>query len=246
MEYRRLRDDVLDAGSEIRLLKRTSSPGKSYVKVDDLEAIWDMRAYSLKNDPVFKNKIKAQALIYPGLQVLDSLVPSHQENEHGPLLTRDTAIKMACLYLTRDEALPQAMRKNQHMPQESRHLFKFVNWSNFLPDKYKKNYIYMKPVLGRLNLSYPALLDSRLSPLLVNDSQLQKCPLTYIVTCQYDILRDDGLMYVTRLQNVGVNVVHDHLEDGFHGALSFMSSPFYLQLGVRIKDKYISWLEENL
>ncbi|KAL4672682.1 hypothetical protein H8957_009596 [Semnopithecus entellus] len=200
----------------------------------------------LKSDPVFKNKIKAQALIYPSLQVIDSLVPSQQENEHGLLLTRDMAIKMACLYLTSNEALPQAMRKNQHMPQESRHLFKFVNWSNFLPDKYKKNYIYMEPLLGKLNLSYPALLDSRLSPLLVNDSQLQKCPLTYILTCQYDILRDDGLMYVTRLQNVGVDVVHDHLEDGFHGALSFMSSPFYLQLGIRIKDKYISWLEENL
>lgn len=47
MEYRRLKDDVLGAGNEIRLLKRTSSPGKSYVEVDDLEAIWDMRAYSV-------------------------------------------------------------------------------------------------------------------------------------------------------------------------------------------------------
>ncbi|XP_054338815.1 arylacetamide deacetylase-like 2 [Pongo pygmaeus] len=200
----------------------------------------------LKNDPVFKNKIKAQALIYPFLQILDSFTPSHQEYKHGPLLTRDIAIKMVCLYLTRDEALPQATNKNQHMPQESRHLFKLVNWSTFLPDKYKKNYIYTEPILGRLDVSYPALLDSRLSPLLVNDSQLQKLPLTYIITCQHDILRDDGLIYVTRLQNVGVNVVHDHIEDGIHGALSLISPRFYLLLGIRIKDKYINWLEENL
>ena len=74
----------------------------------------------------------------------------------------------------------------------------------------------------------------------------KSCPLTYFLTCQHDILRDDGLMYVSRLRNVGVKVFHDHMEDGIHGALSFMASPIYLKLGIRIKDNYINWLEENL
>ncbi|GAB5576737.1 arylacetamide deacetylase-like 2 [Prionailurus iriomotensis] len=43
---------------------------------------------------------------------------------HGPILSRDMAIKMGCLYLTKDKALPQAVRENQHMPHGSRHLFK--------------------------------------------------------------------------------------------------------------------------
>ena len=86
----------------------------------------------------------------------------------------------------------------------------------------------------------------RLSPLLANESQLQNLPSTYILTYEYDVLRDDGLIYVSRLQNVGVKVSHDYMEDGIHGALSFMASPIYLQLGIRIKDKYINWLEENL
>ncbi|XP_062934333.1 arylacetamide deacetylase-like 2 [Cynocephalus volans] len=200
----------------------------------------------LRNDPEFKNKIKAQALIYPGLQGADTFVPSHQEYERGPILSRDMMIKLGCLYLTKDKDLPQAMKKNQHMPQGSRHLFKFVNWSILLPEKYRKNHVYTEPILGNLNSSYPELLDSRISPLLVDDSQLQNLPLTYIVTCEHDVLRDDALMYVTRLQNVGVKVAHDHMEDGIHGALSFMSSPFYLKLGIRIKNKYMNWLEENL
>ncbi|XP_055274841.1 arylacetamide deacetylase-like 2 [Moschus berezovskii] len=203
-------------------------------------------AQLIQNDPEFKNKLKAQALIYPGLQVIDTSIPSQRENEHGPLLSKKLALELACLYLTQDKTLPQAMMKNQHMPHGSRHLFKLVNWSTLLPEEYKRNHVYTEPILGRLNPSYSALLDSRLSPLAVNDSQLQNLPLTYILTCQHDILRDDGLMYVSRLQNVGVKVSHDHMEDGIHGALSFTASPVYLQLGIRIKDMYINWLEENL
>ncbi|XP_042811497.1 arylacetamide deacetylase-like 2 [Panthera leo] len=197
-------------------------------------------------DLEIKHKIKLQALIYPVLQIIDSCLPSHQEHERGIILTKDLGIKLISSYLTTDETLTQAIRRNQHMPLESRHLFKFVNWSTLLPKKYRKNHVYTKPVLGRHNYSLPALMDIRASPLLANDSQLQSLPSTYILTCQYDCVRDDGFMYVTRLQNVGVQVTHDHIENGFHGALSLMVSPVYLRLGLRIKDMYISWLDKNL
>nr|XP_019587489.1 PREDICTED: arylacetamide deacetylase-like 2 [Rhinolophus sinicus] len=200
----------------------------------------------VQNDLEVNHKIKIQALLYPHLQIIDSYLPSHRENEHGIVLTRDIAIKLVSLYLSKDETLPQAMKKNQHMPLESRHLFKFVNWTTLLPKKYRKDHVYTEPVLGRTNYSLPALMDSRASPLLANDSQLQNLPSTYILTCQYDTVRDDGLMYVSRLQNVGVQVVHEHIEDGFHGALSYMRSPLYLRLGLRIRDMYISWLDKNL
>ncbi|VFV19185.1 arylacetamide deacetylase-like 2 [Lynx pardinus] len=197
-------------------------------------------------DLEIKHKIKLQALIYPVLQIIDSCLPSHQENEHGIILTKDLGIKLVSSYITTDETVTQAMRRNQHMPLESRHLFKFVNWSTLLPKKYRKNHVYTEPVLGRHNYSLPALMDIRASPLLANDSQLQNLPSTYILTCQYDCVRDDGLMYVTRLQNVGVQVTHDHIENGFHGALLFMVSPPYLRLGLRIRDMYVSWLDKNL
>ncbi|XP_059120685.1 arylacetamide deacetylase-like 2 [Peromyscus eremicus] len=200
----------------------------------------------LQNDPEYKGRIKAQALIYPGLQLIDTLLPSHREYEHGPILSREMTIKLVCLYVTEDKALFQAALRNEHMPEGSRHLLKFVNWSDFLPEKFKKNHVYTEPILGKLTDTYPALVDSRASPLLASDSQLQSLPLTYIVTCEHDLLRDDGLMYVTRLRNVGVPVTHDHIEEGIHGAMSFTRAPVFLHLGLRIRDRYISWLEENL
>ncbi|XP_031232020.1 arylacetamide deacetylase-like 2 [Mastomys coucha] len=200
----------------------------------------------LQNDLNFKDKIKAQALMYPGLQSLDTLLPSHQKYQHGPILTREMIIKLVCLYVTEDKVLLQAALRNEHMPTESRHLFKFANWSDFLPEKYKKNHVYIEPVLGKLNASYPALVDSRLSPLLVNDTQLQSLPLTYVVTCEHDLLRDDSLIYISRLRKVGVKVTHEHIEKGVHGALSFTRAPVFLNLGLKIRDKYINWLEENL
>ncbi|XP_032708555.1 arylacetamide deacetylase-like 2 [Lontra canadensis] len=200
----------------------------------------------VQNDLEFKHKVKIQALLYPSLQILDSNLPSHQENEHGIILTRDLALKFVSLYFTEDETFPQAIRRNEHMPLESRHLFKFVNWSTLLPEQFRKGYVYTEPILGRYNYSLPGLTDIRVSPLLANDSWLQNLPRTYILTCQYDFLRDDGLMYVSRLRNVGVQVTHDHIENGIHAALSLMTSPLYLQLGFRIRDMYISWLDKNL
>ncbi|KAL6053805.1 hypothetical protein STEG23_030627, partial [Scotinomys teguina] len=194
-------------------------------------------AQLLQNDPEYKDRIKAQALIYPGLQVIDNLLPSHREYEHGPILFRDILIRLVCLYVSEDKALLQAALRNEHMPEGSRHLFKFVNWSDLLPEKYKKNYVYTEPVLGKLNASYPALVDFRLSPLLANDSQLRSLPLTYILTCEHDFLRDDGQIYVTRLKNVGVPVTHDHIQEGVHGAISFTRTPVFLRLGLRIRDR---------
>ncbi|XP_008705296.2 LOW QUALITY PROTEIN: arylacetamide deacetylase-like 2 [Ursus americanus] len=203
-------------------------------------------AQQVQNDPEFKHKIKTQALLYPALQVIDCHLPSHQENEHGVVITKDLAIKFVSLYFTNDEILYQAMRRNEHMPLESRHLFKLVNWSTFLPEKFRKDYVYTEPILGRYNYSWPVLTDIRASPLLANDSWLQNLPPTYVLTCQYDIVRDDGVMYVSRLQNVGVQVTHDHIENGIHGALSYTEFPLYLRLGFRIRDMYISWLDKNL
>lgn len=198
----------------------------------------------MQNDPNFKTKFKVQALIYPCLQVVDLLLPSHQENAHGPVLSRKLAIELGSLHVSEDKAFIQAMLLNRHMPLGSEHLFKLVNWSTLLPERFKKNHVYMEPVVG--NWSYPDLLSYKTSPMIASDSQLLNLPQTYILTCQHDVIRDDGFMYASRLRSLGLNVSHDHMEDGVHAAISFARFPLYLRLGMRIQDKYIRWLKENL
>ncbi|XP_029393910.1 arylacetamide deacetylase isoform X1 [Mus pahari] len=198
----------------------------------------------LIQDPDVKIKLKVQVLIYPALQALDTNVPSYQEGSHFPMLTRSLMVRFWSEYFTTDQGLEKAMLLNEHVPMESSHLLQFVNWSSLLPERYKKSHIYKNPTPGSSELAqkYPGFIDVKACPLLANDNILRQLPLTYIITCQYDVLRDDGLMYVKRLQNVGVHVTHHHIEDGFHGAFSFPG----LKVSERIQNQYLSWLIKNL
>ncbi|XP_005393092.1 PREDICTED: arylacetamide deacetylase-like [Chinchilla lanigera] len=198
----------------------------------------------LLGDPEVKTKVKIQALIYPALQPLDLHLPSYQENSHMPILSKSIMVRLWSEYFTTDRALEKAMLSNQHVPEESSHLFKSVNWSSLLPERFRKGHVYTNPTYGSSELSqkYPGFLDVRAAPLLADDNRLRGLPLTYVLTCQYDVLRDDGLMYVTRLRNAGVQVTHNHVEDGFHGAASFLQ----LKISHRTMNQYISWLKKNL
>ncbi|XP_007938351.1 arylacetamide deacetylase-like [Orycteropus afer afer] len=201
-------------------------------------------AQQLLDDPNVKIKLKIQALIYPALQALDMDLPSYQENTHFLFLTKSLMIRFWSEYFTTDRSLEKAMLSKQHVPVESSHLFKFVNWSSLLPEKFKKGHLYSSPILGNSELAkkYPGFLDVRAAPLLADDNKLHGLPLTYIITCQYDVLRDDGIMYATRLRNAGVQVTHNHIDDGFHGVLSY----YEFKIGYRTENQYIRWLNENL
>ncbi|KAM9189902.1 LOW QUALITY PROTEIN: arylacetamide deacetylase-like [Dugong dugon] len=194
--------------------------------------------------PDVKIKLKIQSLIYPALQPLDVDSPSYQENTCFPVLSKSLMVRFWSEYFTTDRSLEKAMLLNQHIPVAVSHLFKFVNWSSLLPKRFKKGHVYKNPTYDSSELSnkYPGFLDVRAAPLLADDNKLCDLPLTYVVTCQYDVLRDDGLMYVTRLRKAGVQVTHIHAEDGFHGTFAFLE----LKISSRMINQYISWLNENL
>ena len=63
------------------------------------------------------------------------------------------------------------------------------------------------------------LLDPEISPLFVDS--FEDLPSTYVVTCGFDAIRDDGLLYVRHLRRSGkVKVAHKHYSEYQHGFMS--------------------------
>ncbi|XP_076013402.1 neutral cholesterol ester hydrolase 1a [Genypterus blacodes] len=197
-------------------------------------------------------KFSVQALIYPVLQALDFNTPSYLQNQEIPILYRNLMVQFWLQYLGADLSLQSQLLANNHSSlQQSAftpELRARVDWSVLLPQKFQKNY---KPVIVGKGpqggaKEVPGLLDVRAAPLLAGPEVLAKCPRAYILTCEYDVLRDDGLMYARRLQDVGVTVTSDHYEDGFHGCFSFLFWPFEFDVGKRVFRSYMNWLQKNL
>lgn len=171
-----------------------------------------------------------------------------------PFLPRSLMVRFWSEYFTSDKALFNAMMANNHNCPESSSLLKFVNWSAFLPEIYHRKYNYSVPAVVKgveqevAGMGGPcqSFADPRASPLLVPDKALRSLPKAYILTCEYDVLRDDGLMYVTRLRAAGVEVTHEHYDGGYHGAMMFIVWPTDFQIAHRMADNYIKWLKENL
>ncbi|XP_017291906.1 neutral cholesterol ester hydrolase 1-like [Kryptolebias marmoratus] len=197
-------------------------------------------------------KFSVQALIYPALQALDFNTPSFLQNQHMPILPRHTMVQFWLQYLGADlSLLPQLIVNNHSASQNSgitSELRSRIDWTTLLPQKFKKNY---KPVVvekgsQEILKKVPGFLDVRAAPLFAGPEVLAKCPRAYILTCEFDVLRDDGLMYARRLQDAGVSVTSEHYEEGFHGSFSFIFWPVDFDVGKRSLRAYINWLQNNL
>ncbi|KAM3870951.1 neutral cholesterol ester hydrolase 1-like [Diretmus argenteus] len=209
-------------------------------------------AQQISTDDSMSVKFSVQALIYPVLQALDFHTPSYRENHGVPILHRHLMVQFWLQYLGAESSLLPLMLANNHSSIHQSaitpELRARLDWTVLLPPKYRKNY---KPVVVETGSQevvkeMPGLLDVRAAPLLAGPEILGKCPRAYILTCEYDVLRDDGLMYARRLQDAGVTVTNDHYDDGFHGCLSFSVWPTYFEVGERALRGYFSWLQKNL
>uniref|UniRef100_A0A3Q2XPQ9 Neutral cholesterol ester hydrolase 1 n=1 Tax=Hippocampus comes TaxID=109280 RepID=A0A3Q2XPQ9_HIPCM len=209
-------------------------------------------AAALGSDVTLTAHFKVQALIYPVLQALDFHTPSYQQNKAVPILYRPVMARYWLLYLGADPSLQLALLANNHsaldQPAISPAARSHLDWTVLLPAERKKEFRPLVVETGTPGLlgQVPALLDARAVPLLAKRDVLAKTPDAYVLTCEFDVLRDDGLMYAERLRRAGVRVTSDHYEDGFHGCISFAHLPVMSAVGRRAVDNYIRWLDHNL
>ncbi|XP_064893681.1 arylacetamide deacetylase-like 4 [Columba livia] len=167
-------------------------------------------------------KLRAQILIYPGLQALDFNLPSYQQNRGVPVVFREHAAFFALQYLNGNALHRQEVLEGSHVPPDMR--LKYRKWvsPDNIPEKFKvRGYKPHKPQEFNAEVfeKVKGFFDSTVSPLLAKDAVIQQLPESFILTCEYDVLRDDGLLYKKRLEDNGVPVTWCHLEDGFHGII---------------------------
>ncbi|XP_021273350.1 arylacetamide deacetylase-like 3 [Numida meleagris] len=166
-------------------------------------------------------KIRAQLLIYPFLQGVNFNLPSHQKNASIGMLSLERMICSILMYLRKDCSLMEAVLAGSHVP-ESMNL-KYRKWINpdLIPEGLKQDYEPPTPAscIPQLHEEMKEMFETRFSPLLAEDAVVCCLPDTCIITCEHDVLRDDGLLYKKRLEDNDVKVTWCHVEDGFHGVL---------------------------
>ncbi|NXY86769.1 ADCL4 protein, partial [Alcedo cyanopectus] len=174
-------------------------------------------------------KLRAQILIYPGLQALDFNLPSYHQNQRVPPLFREHAAFFLLKYLSGHGLHVQELLEGSHIPMDIQLNYrKWVSPDN-IPEEFKARG-YKPHVLldctSEVHETVKSLCEPNLCPLLAEDAVVHQLPESFILTCEYDVLRDDGLLYKKRLEDNGVPVTWCHLEDGFHGIINSCSSPW--------------------
>ncbi|XP_066493509.1 arylacetamide deacetylase-like 3 [Tiliqua scincoides] len=185
-------------------------------------------------------KLYAQVLIYPALQGIDFSLPSYQQNRRVPLLWSELIAYFGCRFLNTDLSILNDILKNCHVPEAIR--LKYRKWvsADLIPEEfkvrgYKPEDFALRQFKPKVYEEMKQVFEVSFSPLLAEDAIISKLPQTCLVTCEFDPLRDDGLLYKKRLEDHGVPVTWLHIKDGGHGmAVLFGYGVFSLPSAERI------------
>ncbi|CAF2957169.1 unnamed protein product [Rotaria sp. Silwood2] len=190
---------------------------------------------------------RVQVLIYPVVQFFDFMLPSYLTPAlHIFHFGRGGLV----LEFYINKSISADVLVNNHTSIEQKKQYRrFVDWS-FIPKEYRK--VYKESITDNID-GNPKLIENAkqvlhpdVSPLLVDDDELAKLPSTYILTVDHDRLRDEGFIYAARLKASGVNVVHRHFDNTFHGSLTFLEGLFELNIAHEMLADIVQYLKQNL
>ncbi|XP_036034529.1 arylacetamide deacetylase-like 4 [Onychomys torridus] len=191
-------------------------------------------------------KIRAQILIYPILQSLYFQTPSKLQNANIPFLTKDFMMNCLCRYLAIDPSWKDAMLTGACMPPSA--WKKYEKWlsTDNIPKMFRSKYQQPEspaPFNEAAYLETKHTMNTDISPLIADDKIIAQVPEAFVVTLQWDFIRDDGLLYKKRLEDQGVPVTWYHV-DGFHGcALLFDRKFFSFPCSLDVVNAVVSYIK---
>lgn len=166
----------------------------------------------------------AQVLIYPALQMADFNLPSYQQNRSVPILLRARVAFYFLQYLCGEAYACPDLLEGLHVPAELKvHYGRWLDPAD-LPAGAQERSFKRRVASQHDGEIYHLVKDGlgpEVSPLLADDAALSAVPPAFVLTCEYDVLRDDGIFYSRRLERLGVPVTWHNVPDGFHGIINF-------------------------
>uniref|UniRef100_A0A8C3UE26 Alpha/beta hydrolase fold-3 domain-containing protein n=1 Tax=Catharus ustulatus TaxID=91951 RepID=A0A8C3UE26_CATUS len=181
-------------------------------------------------------KLRAQILIYPFLQ-----------NARVPILLKERTLVLGLKYINLDLGFIKELFKGCHVSEQQR--LKYQKWvsPDHIPHEFKTRGYKpspKSPPSEEICEMAKLVFDPVFSPLLAEDSVIAQLPETFLLTCEFDVLRDDGLLYKKRLEDHGIKVTWCHLEEGFHGTvfLAVFARLIRFQNNICYKNMHIHFL----
>ncbi|ELU01496.1 hypothetical protein CAPTEDRAFT_197912 [Capitella teleta] len=203
---------------------------------------------SLKlRDEQFEPKLKRQVLIYPAVQFVDYQTPSCQQSEKAPVLKRHLKVYFLSMHLYGNRSLENVIGDNRHVTRDVRENIRvsYMDYS-WLPNEFLELGPYQDKeiVEGDVdvwNSIKDAVMSPYMSPLFAK--HLGDLPDAFVITCQYDMLRDEGYLYARRMKQFGTKVKYVNFKNSFHGVFNVFQ---FIKEGEQMVDDVIAYLQNEL
>ena len=191
------------------------------------------------------SSIRAQVLIYPPLQAMNLNTPSYQQNARkGLVLSQQTMAEYWAYYAQGSKTDVGHYLLHQHVHSITAKRYRVaLNVNNLPKEFYSQNYkevLYVRTDEELALQLEPIITNPRFAPLMA--SSFEGLPPTYILSCFYDVLRDDGVLYAELLSNAGVSVYHKQAKAGYHGIFWRL----YLDDGLAVYENAVNYIKKHI
>jgi acetyl esterase/lipase len=200
-----------------------------------------------------KGKILMQILINPALQMFDFETPSYQDNADilSGLSSANRNVYHWLSYSGISKDYLEMMVENNHISENYLNSIysSFVNSKRYLSSNHgvtkRQTKQDRKPANSTIPSSfYSIITDPRIAPMMAID--VKDVPNLYMITSQYDVFRDEAIMYTHRLYDAGVKVKLEHYFEAFHGFFMFCGyGPIEFEVSKRALSRLVHFLDNG-